>query len=287
MELLSCVSLCLLTFIGKTFGDEIGIKIYCKEDEDVILPCSCEETLTTKRFDWKKDEKDVFLCVNGEVSPSSQDKQFRGRVIHFPHQLNSGNASISIKKAKVSDSGNYTCLCIDSAKSYNIELTVGTCPKPTIKSVEELNNGVKVQCEVHGAFLQPTMELQNSANVTIDAENTKCQNGNYCDIILQAVVTKKDFYHCVVKQEEICHQIYSEKTLVLMPSESMNRNGGEQMGLWKVAFIGVVVGIIVIAVVLFYCLYWRKRNWSGKIDGKTKGQSSAGNQQDAGTGMLS
>uniref|UniRef100_A0A3P9NG59 Ig-like domain-containing protein n=1 Tax=Poecilia reticulata TaxID=8081 RepID=A0A3P9NG59_POERE len=100
-------------------------KISCKEDEDVILPCSFKETLTTKRFDWKKDGKDVLLYDNGKVHILSPDEQFSHRVSHFPDQLNSGNASISIKKAQVSDRGNYTCLNIDSAKSYTIELTVG------------------------------------------------------------------------------------------------------------------------------------------------------------------
>lgn len=119
-----------------------GIKIYCKEDEDVILPCSFEETLTDKPFDWKKDGKDVFLCVNGNMSSSSQDEQFRGRVTHFPDELNSGNASIRIKKAKVSDSGTYICLNIVSAKSHKIELTVGKCFYGTliVESINDLMN---------------------------------------------------------------------------------------------------------------------------------------------------
>ncbi|MED6275307.1 hypothetical protein CHARACLAT_025239 [Characodon lateralis] len=55
MELLVLVSLCILTFTGKSFGDETGL-VKIKTDE-----------------------------------------------------LNSGNASITIKQAKVSDSGTYIC----------------------------------------------------------------------------------------------------------------------------------------------------------------------------------
>ncbi|XP_043977668.1 CD276 antigen homolog isoform X2 [Gambusia affinis] len=215
MELLFRVSLCLLTFIGKTFGDEIGIvKISCKEDEDVMLSCSFEENLRMTRFDWKKDGKDVLLCEYGEISPSKQDGQFRERVSHFTNQLKSGNASIIIKKAKVSDSGNYTCLHIDSKKSWKIVLTVGTCPTPSISILNEVNGGTLVECEAHGAYPKPTMEVQNSGNMTVAEAANITRNGNYFDAILQVVVTKKDHYHCVVKQEDICHQIYSKPTFV-------------------------------------------------------------------------
>lgn len=115
----------LKTFSDMCFCFSGIVKISRKEDEDVMLSCSFKEDLRNKRFDWKKDGKDVLLYEYGEVSPSRQDDQFRQRVSHFPDQLNSGNASIIIKKAKVSDSGNYTCLHIDSEKSYKIELTVG------------------------------------------------------------------------------------------------------------------------------------------------------------------
>ncbi|MED6250310.1 hypothetical protein ATANTOWER_029187 [Ataeniobius toweri] len=119
MELLVLVSLCLLTFTGKTFGDKPDqTPITIKEDESVILPCSFSTTLTNKIIDWKKDGEDVFLYENGRVNPSSQDKQFKGRVSHFPDEVKSGNASITIKQAKISDSGTYTCLYLNQDQTH-------------------------------------------------------------------------------------------------------------------------------------------------------------------------
>ncbi|KAK5623293.1 hypothetical protein CRENBAI_016433 [Crenichthys baileyi] len=140
MELRVQVSFCLLTFTGKTFGDKPdSAPITCKEGQDVILPCSFSTTLTNKIIDWKKDGEDVFLYENGRVNPSSQDEQFRGRVSHFPDELKSGNASITIKQAKVSDSGTYTCLYLNQGQTipsgtHPIVLTVGAFAKPAVSS---------------------------------------------------------------------------------------------------------------------------------------------------------
>ncbi|MEQ2275742.1 hypothetical protein XENORESO_007969 [Xenotaenia resolanae] len=101
--------LCILTFTGKSFGDETCL-VKIKTDQDVTLPCSFGTTLLDKRINWKKDGKDIFLYENGQVKPSSQDGQCKVQVSHFPDELKSGNASITIKQAKVSDSGTYICL---------------------------------------------------------------------------------------------------------------------------------------------------------------------------------
>lgn len=95
----------------------------------------------------------------------------------------------------------------------------GTCPKPSFSILNEVNGGTLVECEAHGAYPKPTMEVQNSGNITVNGEAPKITpNGNYFDVILQVVVTKKDHYHCVVKQEDLCHQIYSKQTFVHVPS---------------------------------------------------------------------
>ncbi|MED6285861.1 hypothetical protein CHARACLAT_033530 [Characodon lateralis] len=94
----------------------------------------------------------------------------------------------------------------------------GACPKPTIRIIEKLNSGTLVECEARGAFPAPKMELQNRANITVPAGAPEpSPNGNH-DYILHAVVTKEDYYHCVVTQDNICHKISSKGTLVLVSS---------------------------------------------------------------------
>ncbi|XP_015259964.1 PREDICTED: CD276 antigen homolog [Cyprinodon variegatus] len=223
MELLVLLSLCLLTFIGKTFGDD-SIKITIKEDEDIILNCSFGTDITGHRIEWKKDDNDVFYFDFGKEDPTVENPKFKDRVSRFSEDLKSGDASVKIKGAKVSDSGKYTCLHISEpgkapVHQRLIELTVGTCLPPVIRTLEEKGDGVKVECIAVGAYPEPKMELKNTDDRAIPPEvYNVSQNGSYFDITLLAVVTKEDYYHCAVMQEDICHQIYSRKTKVRMPS---------------------------------------------------------------------
>uniref|UniRef100_A0A3P9PKX2 V-set domain containing T-cell activation inhibitor 1-like n=1 Tax=Poecilia reticulata TaxID=8081 RepID=A0A3P9PKX2_POERE len=260
MELLLRVSLCLLTFIGKIFGDEI--QLFATEDSDIILSCSPigKDDLTHQMFDWKRnDTQEVFLYDNGDQykKKTGQHENFKNRVEFFEDQLQFGNASIRIKNTKLTDAGIYSCefpKLQPPGQKFYIKLVVGSCPKPAIKILQKENSGVKVQCVARGAYPEPKMELQNSDNVTIDSESTTIsRNGNYSDIILQVVVTKEDFYHCVVKQEKICHQIYSEETLVLMPSGDSNMTAG---------FIGAFISGAVITAALSY-LWQRSKKKRG------------------------
>ncbi len=112
------------------------IRVVAEEGSDVILPCSHDtmENIVTGLFDWKKDgQKEVFLYDAGlhyNNGRPGQDPQFKGRVSHFPDQLQHGNASIKINNTKMADSGNYTCifpLLKPNRKTFHIELLVGEC----------------------------------------------------------------------------------------------------------------------------------------------------------------
>ncbi|XP_007544186.1 butyrophilin-like protein 10 isoform X2 [Poecilia formosa] len=286
MEFLLRVSLCLLTFTGKTFGDEI--QLFATEDSDIILPCSPigKDDLTHQTFDWKRnDTQEVFLYDNGDQykKKSGQHENFKNRVEFFQDQLQFGNASIRIKKTKLTDGGIYSCefpKLQPPGQKFYMELVVGTCPKPTIKILQKENSGVKVQCVARGAYPEPKMELQNSDNVTIDSESTTIsRNGNYSDIILQAVVTKEDSYHCIVEQEKICHQIYSEETLVLMPSEHTtkeNPTGEMDVKGLAVGVCGLVVGVLgIIAAAFFYNKYRHNKKSFDEKDSKADGRPSS------------
>ena len=101
------------------------IKIEVKEGNDAILQCSINSTdIRQVLFDWKKDKKDVFMYDQGKVHTY---KQFRGRVSHFPDDLELGNASIRIRATKFTDSGNYTCDFprLVPVRRSNIVLVVG------------------------------------------------------------------------------------------------------------------------------------------------------------------
>lgn len=112
-----------------------GSRVIVKEDDDAILSCSLNNmNIKPMLFDWRKDTErlQVFMYNNGILhnkGPPNQDKQFSGRVSHFPEELEHGNASIIIRKTKVIDSGSYTCEFphLQPEKIFHIELIVGEC----------------------------------------------------------------------------------------------------------------------------------------------------------------
>ncbi|XP_053171620.1 CD276 antigen-like [Scomber japonicus] len=112
MELLLLMFFCLLTGSEVTFGAEKK-DITVDEGSDVMLPCSLNTTdITQEKFEWMTDGRQVFLYDDGNhsnIAVKGQDQQFRGRVKHFPDELKSGNASITIRNMTVDDSGEYTC----------------------------------------------------------------------------------------------------------------------------------------------------------------------------------
>uniref|UniRef100_A0A3Q3S2W1 Ig-like domain-containing protein n=1 Tax=Mastacembelus armatus TaxID=205130 RepID=A0A3Q3S2W1_9TELE len=138
--LVVCLSCFLINYCMFLSSGPDVIKMVVKEGDDAILSCSLSprENIVQKLFDWKRDgQKEVFLYdagVHYNNGRTGQDEQFRGRVSHFPDQLQFGDASIVIRNTKVTDSGNYTC---DFPRPQPIrrgliELVVGECFYETV-----------------------------------------------------------------------------------------------------------------------------------------------------------
>lgn len=113
-----------------------------KEGDDAILPCffNANRNIESVPFNWKKEgpggQKKVFLYDPGNNSHSQHD-QSDDRVSHFPNELKHGNASITIKNTKLTDTGKYTCNFpnLQSERKTEILLLVGECshnPPPPI-----------------------------------------------------------------------------------------------------------------------------------------------------------
>ncbi|XP_067442282.1 hemicentin-1-like [Thunnus thynnus] len=235
MEFLLLVFFSLLTGLKVTFGNENEpnvIKVTV-EGSDVILPCSLssKESIMFQLFEWKKDDqKQVFMYDSGLHTNNDhpgQDKQFKGRVSHFEDELKSGNASIIIRNTKVADSGDYTCdfPLLQQRQIFHIKLHVvdgvlkdrtaenipGLATKPYVTSLKQKADWALLLCQVRGASPKPKLHWQDSDGKKLPAEEPKVtERRDRYDVILLITVTKTDNYRCVVTQEEIKHQIYSE-----------------------------------------------------------------------------
>ncbi|XP_026163077.1 butyrophilin subfamily 1 member A1-like isoform X2 [Mastacembelus armatus] len=259
MELLAVVCLCLLTWSGTTFAAENGpgvIKMVVKQGGDAILPCSLSprENIVQKYFEWKRDgQKEVFMydsTIHSNNGGTGQDEQFRGRISHFPDQLQFGNASIVIRKTKVTDSGKYTCDFpqLQPKRRGLIELVVGAAPEPSVTILDETKAWALLQCVVKGASPKPQLQWQDSGGNMVPAKDPQVtdRGGSY-DIILQTTVTKTDNYRCVATQKEINHQVHAEIYVHL--------NAPETPTGWIVG--GVLGGLLLLIIILV--ITYRKR----------------------------
>ncbi|XP_029358673.1 butyrophilin subfamily 2 member A2-like isoform X2 [Echeneis naucrates] len=214
MELLPlCV--CVLMWAAAASAEEPGPEITVIEGHDVTLPCSISEDITAERFDWRADgQKEVYVYEGGLSSSkdlSGQHEQFKGRVSHFPGGLKDGNASIKISNTKVSDSGKYSCEFRRTNQKQHVKLLVGTISKLSFKILGETQDGVNLECEVHGETFRPEVQLMDGDGNILPAEKPKIsETGRSYTIIVHTKVTTSGNYRCVATQEPIKHQIYDQ-----------------------------------------------------------------------------
>ncbi|XP_033482149.2 V-set and immunoglobulin domain-containing protein 1-like [Epinephelus lanceolatus] len=288
LELLS-VCFCLLTLTAIVFGHEQGsgdVTVVVKEDSDAVLPCSLstKENIESYVFDWikvaQKDgkKKEVFFYDAGihyNNGRSGQSEEFKGRVFHFPVELQYGNASIIIRKTKVTDSGDYTCVFprLQTRQTFHIKLVVelifkdrsrdisGAAPKPVLTIVAVTNFGVQLQCDVRDASPEPKVEWQDSDANSLPAENPQFteRGGNY-SVTLN--VTKAGCFHCVVKQEEIRHMSEAEICVSEKLFEGMSCKVNVTGGLVG----GMILGALTVAIAYGFALWIKTRcsNGAGK-----------------------
>ncbi|KAG7235652.1 hypothetical protein INR49_002414, partial [Caranx melampygus] len=153
MELVALVSLCVLTRCGTTFAAEHGpavTHLVVKEGNDAVLPCSLSTTsIKQELFDWKKDgQREVFMYDRGSIydeKRSGQDEHFKG----------------------------------------GSDLKTKTDPRCSSKTIfhytGETQDGVQLQCEVHGASPKPVVQWQDRAGNIIPAKEPQVseRGGSY------------------------------------------------------------------------------------------------------------
>ncbi|XP_039861084.1 butyrophilin subfamily 2 member A2-like isoform X2 [Simochromis diagramma] len=220
---------------GKTFRIKLDVgvvTVVVSEGSDAILPCSLStnQNLEYLLFDWRKkapNNQEVFMYDGGihyNNGRPGQDEHFRGRVSHFPQELQFGNASIIIRNTRLADSGVYTCdfphLQLEG-KTFRIKLDVeltlkdrsgeitGAAPKPDIRILNTTEDGLQLKCEVRGASPKPKVEWRDSDGNILPAEEPQVSHtGERYDITLLTTVTRTttERFHCVATQEELSHK---------------------------------------------------------------------------------
>ncbi|CAI5686542.1 unnamed protein product [Oreochromis niloticus] len=217
MKSVRILCICLLT-VSAVIGNEKcpGVTVNVSEESDVILPCSLgtNQNLEQKLFDWRKKaptKQEVFMYDGGlhyNNGRRGQDEHFRGRVSHFPQELQFGNASIIIRNTTVADSGVYTCDFphLQPEQRFCIKLVVGAAPKPFVGILNISEDEALLKCEVRGASPKPKVEWRDSDGNILPAEEPQVSHtGERYDITLLTTVTRTNssLFHCVATQEEM------------------------------------------------------------------------------------
>ncbi|KAL3978879.1 hypothetical protein ACER0C_019941 [Sarotherodon galilaeus] len=195
-----------------------GVTVNVSEESDVILPCSLStnQNLDQKLFDWRKKaptKQEVFMYDGGlhyNNGRRGQDEHFRGRVSHFPQELQFGNASIIIRNTTVADSGVYTCdfPYLQPEQRFCIKLVVGETHLERSIRRNPSEDEALLKCEVRGASPKPKVEWRDSDGNILPAEEPQVSHtGERYDITLLTTVTRTNssLFHCVATQEEMGH----------------------------------------------------------------------------------
>ncbi|XP_069387385.1 V-set domain-containing T-cell activation inhibitor 1-like isoform X2 [Paralichthys olivaceus] len=256
------------------------VKVFVTEGDDVILPCAPNPKVNIEGtvFDWKKDDKEVFLFSDGGYygnGLSGQDKDFKGRVSHFVEELKHGNASILIKNTKTTDSGSYSCFFphLKPSQIFRIELVVGAAPPPSVKILNATGDGVLLQCSVRGAFPKPQVEWQTSDGKIVPAEEPQVsQRGDLYDVVLLATVNKmKTVYRCVVKQDGFGHVIDDE---LFVPDILLEDKSCYSTSVDPFLITIIITLLVVICVETLIIIRNRRKVLRDKAAGATKAETS-------------
>lgn len=186
-----------------------------QEGRDAFLPCTLNSGQKIDKFDWRKDngagdKKEVFAYNDGREL-GGQNEQFKGRIIFFREELQTGNASIIIKKTRLEDNGTYTCGLLELYRPVNITLNVdgvlkirnvtGAAGVPYVKTLLDEMTWRLLECKVQGVPA-PEVKWRDSAGKELAKHDPDSQ-----EVELQLIVDRSDNYTCVATQREIYHQI--------------------------------------------------------------------------------
>ena len=90
-------------------------------------------------------------------------------------------------------------------------MSTAASPKPYVTTLDETQDRSLLQCEVRGASPKPKVEWKDSSGNILPAEEPQVsERGSSYSITLNITVTQTGRYRCVVTQEDINHQTYSE-----------------------------------------------------------------------------
>ncbi|XP_069775658.1 butyrophilin subfamily 1 member A1-like isoform X2 [Narcine bancroftii] len=130
--------------------------------EDVVLECQMlpVASLDALEVRWFRSSPDsiVHLYTNGHDQPGVPDEAYHGRTELFQEEFPRGNASLLLKRTKVSDAGSYTCSIESSSHREQAVMLLQVAAfgiQPWIHLEENNKQSLRVVCQSDGWFPHP------------------------------------------------------------------------------------------------------------------------------------
>ncbi|XP_078271832.1 uncharacterized protein LOC144602578 [Rhinoraja longicauda] len=144
--------------------------------EDALLECQKvpDTSLDVLEVRWftTSPGSPVHLYTGGQDRPEVQDGAYRGRTELIREEFRRGNASLKLKRAKVSDAGNYTCSISSPTSRQQAALRLqveGFGLRPWIRLEESTKQGVRVVCTSDRWFPEPDIRWRDGSGQDVTA----------------------------------------------------------------------------------------------------------------------
>ncbi|XP_033961411.1 butyrophilin subfamily 3 member A2-like [Pseudochaenichthys georgianus] len=169
-------SLPLLLVLCTALEDIVSQKIQAIAGEPVILPCTVSVKGDIPSVEWSKGPTIAFLYRDGCETFEEKNQTFQFRTNLFLKELTSGNASLRLSDAQLSDAGTYKCKTMIKGRPQevgSIKLSVGAVSEPKLSVVSAEGGKVTLQCEADCWFPKPEITFLDARGNIISDENTK------------------------------------------------------------------------------------------------------------------
>ncbi|XP_051899828.1 butyrophilin subfamily 1 member A1-like [Pristis pectinata] len=171
-----------------------GYPIAVTVGEDVVLECQLVPVTSLDHLEvrWftSSPASPVHLYTGGQDRPDVQDKAYQGRTKLFQEEFHRGNASLKLKRTKLSDEGSYTCSIKSSTFHEQAVLRLqveGFGLRPRIHLEENNKHGVRVVCKSDGWYPEPQIRWVDGSGQDVTAlSDTRFTEGSRSLITVQS-----------------------------------------------------------------------------------------------------
>ncbi|XP_055358969.1 butyrophilin subfamily 3 member A2-like [Betta splendens] len=235
--------------------------------EDAVLPCKLQLPVDAAKLtvEWGRPDltpRFVYVWHNGQELEVDQNKGFTGRA-SASDGLKQGDASLTLSRVRISDSGTYRCYVPSHSVEELVELVVGSFSSPVVSlsGLDRDRGGVTLACASADWFPEPELLWLDAEGKLLSAGPTETVRGSddLYTVSSRVTVDKRHSsrYTCRVQQTSINHT--SEAHIEVPDDFFMTPSSCA-----AATTLSVVFGLMFVTVVIFSVWKWR-RDKSSKL----------------------